>query len=115
MHPSIHATTQPDKPACIMAGTGEVLTYGELDARANQLAHFFRDSDAHPGDTIAIVLENQPGLFVAVWAAQRAGLYFACLSYRLSGEDLSYILAESGTKLVIASSATRDLVDSAVA
>ena len=42
MHPSIHAKTTPDKPAYIMAGSGEVVTYAELDARSNQGAHLFR-------------------------------------------------------------------------
>lgn len=113
MHPSIHAAAHPEKPACIMAGTGEALTYGALEARSNQLAHFLRAHGAVPGDTIAIVLDNQPWLFVAAWAAQRAGLYFACLSYRLSGDDLGYILRDSGAKLVIGSRATQAMIDAA--
>ena len=39
MHPSHHAKTNPDKPAYIMAGSGETVTYGQLDARSNQGAH----------------------------------------------------------------------------
>jgi long-chain acyl-CoA synthetase len=42
MHPSVHARTHPDKPAYIMAGTGEMVTYAELDARSNQGAHLLR-------------------------------------------------------------------------
>ena len=42
MHPSIHATTHPDKPAYIMGGSGEAVSYAELDARSNQGAHLFR-------------------------------------------------------------------------
>jgi long-chain acyl-CoA synthetase len=34
LHPVHHAQATPDKPAYIMAGTGETVTYGELDARA---------------------------------------------------------------------------------
>jgi len=113
MHPSIHAATHPGKPACIMAETGEALTYGELDARSNQLAHFLRAQDVMPGDTIAIVLENSPCLFISAWAAQRAGVYFACLSYRLSGNDLDYIFRDSGAKLVIGSQATQAVIDAA--
>lgn len=113
MHPSIHAAAHPEKLACIIAETGETLTYGALEARSNQLAHFFRAQGVTPGDTIAIVLDNQPWLFVAAWAAQRAGLYFACLSYRLSGDDLGYILRDSGAKLVIGSRATQAVIDGA--
>ncbi len=113
MHPSIHAAAHPEKPVCIMAETGQTLTYGALDARSNQLAHFFRAQGIMPGDTIAIILDNQPWLFVAAWAAQRAGLYFACLSYRLSGDDLGYILRDSGAKLAIGSRATQAVIDGA--
>ena len=31
MHPGAHAATNPDKPAIVMAGSGEVVTYGQLD------------------------------------------------------------------------------------
>ena len=36
MHPCVHAAADPDRPAVIMAGTGAVETYGELEARSNQ-------------------------------------------------------------------------------
>ena len=42
MHPSLHAQVAPDKPAIIMAATGAVTTYAELDARSNQGAHLIR-------------------------------------------------------------------------
>ena len=58
MHPSVHARTNPDKPAFIMAYSGETVTYGELDARSNQGAHLFRSLGIGPGDPIAIFMEN---------------------------------------------------------
>ena len=36
------AVATPDKPAIIMHPSGTVITFGELEARANQLAHLFR-------------------------------------------------------------------------
>ena len=42
MHPYLHAQTKGDKPAYIMAGSGEVVTYAQLDQRSNQGAHLFR-------------------------------------------------------------------------
>ena len=38
MYPGLHAQNTPDKAAAIHAGTGEVLTHAELDARSNRLA-----------------------------------------------------------------------------
>lgn len=113
LHPSHHAKSAPENIACIMAESGETLTYGELEARSNQIAHFLRQSGIQPGDTIAIVLTNEAWVFPLVWAAQRAGVYFACLSYRLSGEDLAYILGDSGAKLTVGSSKTSTVLESA--
>ena len=49
-HPRFHAETNPDKPAIIMAGSGQMLTYGDLEARANQGAHYLRSwRIARPG------------------------------------------------------------------
>ena len=42
MHPYIHAKKNPNKPALIMASSGEITTYKELDERSNQIAHLFR-------------------------------------------------------------------------
>ena len=58
LHPVAHARTHPDKPAYIMAATGETVTYGELDRRANQGAHLLRALGVGRGDGIAIMLDN---------------------------------------------------------
>ncbi len=60
MHPFHHAKTHPEKPAYIMAATGETVTYGQLDARSNQGAHLFRSLGLNAGDGIAIFMDNGP-------------------------------------------------------
>ena len=55
MHPFHHAAAHPDKPAYIIAETGETVTYGELDARSNQGAHLFRSLGLKAGDGIAFL------------------------------------------------------------
>ena len=72
-HPSIHAQTHPDKAAFIMAGTGETVTYRQLDERSNQGAHLFRSLGLKPGDSIACFIDNHPRYFEIIWAAQRSG------------------------------------------
>ena len=42
MYPGKHAGLRPDQPAVIMAASGEVLTYGQLERRSNRLAHLLR-------------------------------------------------------------------------
>ena len=44
------AVATPDKPAVIMYPSGTVVTFGELEARANRLAHLFRKAGLVEGD-----------------------------------------------------------------
>ena len=101
MHPSIHAAKTPDKPAIVMAGTGEVVRYGELDRRSNQGAHLLRSLGLATGDTVAIMMTNDARFMEIVWAAQRAGLYYVGLSTKLTTDELAYILGDSGARLLI--------------
>ena len=43
MYTGTHARLRPVQPAFIMAATGEAVTYRELEARSNRLAHLFRE------------------------------------------------------------------------
>ncbi|HUD93554.1 acyl-CoA synthetase [Sphingobium sp.] len=103
MHPSIHARTTPDKPAYIMAGTDESVTYTQLETRSNQGAQLLRKLGLRRGDGIALLLNNGPAFFEIIWAAQRAGLYYTCLSTRLATPEIAFMLADSGSRLLIAS------------
>jgi len=58
MYPGILAQSTPAKAAAIHAGSGEVLTYADLDARSNQLAQLFWSEGLRPGDHVAVFLEN---------------------------------------------------------
>ncbi len=73
MHPHHHARTNPDKPAYIMAGSGETVTYRELNERSNQIAHALRAAGCQPGDTIALFAENSARYFEICWGANAPG------------------------------------------
>ena len=60
-----------DKPAMIMARSGETVLYSELEARSNQIAHLFRSLGLKAGDAISILVENCPQFFELVMAAHR--------------------------------------------
>jgi long-chain acyl-CoA synthetase len=75
MHPGIHAQTTPDKPAYIMAASGETVTYRRLDEASNRCAQLFPSLGLTIGDGIALMLENHPRFYEIVWGAQRSGLY----------------------------------------
>ena len=97
MHPKIHAAANPSKPAVIMAGSGQVVTYAELDANSNRVAQLFRSLGLGHGDTIAMCMENRAEFFDLAWGAQRAGLVFVAISNRLTAPEIDYILQDSGS------------------
>lgn len=97
-HPRDHAQTTPDKPAIIMANSGEVVTYRQLEERANQLAHLFRKLGLQAGDHISLMMENNRRFFEILWAAQRAGLIYTPISTHLIESEVDYILNNSGAK-----------------
>ena len=102
-----------DKPAYIMAGSGEVVTYGELTERSRRGARFMREQGAEHGDTVAFLLENHPRLLELAWAAQRAGLRYTAISPRLTRDEVAYILEDSGAKLLFHSAQTFEVAHAA--
>jgi long-chain acyl-CoA synthetase len=103
MHPSIHAKSQPERAAIIMAGSGEVITFAELDARSNQVAQLLRARGIKIGDTVALCMENHPWFFCLTWGFQRAGVHYVGISSRLTPPEIAYILEDSGAKLLFGS------------
>jgi len=103
MHPSAHARTQPDRPAIIMAGSGETITFAELDRRSNQVAQLLRSRGIGIGDTVALCMENHPWFFCLTWGFQRAGLHYVGISSRLTPPEIAYILEDSGAKILFSS------------
>ena len=115
MHPSRHAASHPDKPAIVMAASGETMTYGELEARSNRFARLFRSRGLERGDTIAILMMNCPDYLALCWGAQRSGLVFVAMSTKLTGDEAGYILADSGARLVFASAGLAGVARAAAA
>jgi long-chain acyl-CoA synthetase len=109
MWPGVHAETRPEKVAYVMAGSGEAVTYRELNDRSNQLAQLFAAAGIGFGDHIAIVMENNPRFLEICWAAQRAGLYYTAINWRLNLDEVNYILGDCDARALIVSDSIRDL------
>jgi long-chain acyl-CoA synthetase len=115
MHPVHHAAQSPDKLAVIMAGSGQSLSYATLNARSNQVAHLLRGHGLKAGDAIAVLLDNCPDYFEIAWGAQRAGLYFTCLSTKLQVDEIAYILTDSHAKVLFVGANLLALAEEALA
>jgi long-chain acyl-CoA synthetase len=114
MHPCTYAATMPDKAAIIMASTGQTVTYGQLNDSSNQIAQMLRAAGLKAGDVIALMMENSAQFFELAWGAQRAGLYFTCLSTKLQPDEVAYILSDSGSQLLFVSPSLASLAKEAM-
>ncbi len=115
MYPGEHARLRPDQPAVIMAGGGEVLTYGELERRSNRLAHLWRANGLRRLDHYAILMENHLRYAECCAAGERAGLYYTCINSFLTPDEVAYIVNNSESKILITSQAKRAVALAALA
>ena len=103
MYTGKHAYLRPLQPAFIMAGTGEIVTYRELEASNNRLAHLFRNRGMKRLDHYSIFMENNNRYLEACGAGERAGLYYTCVNSYLTAGELAYILTNSQSRILITS------------
>ena len=99
------------KPAVILAGSGKVIDFAELEERANRLAHYWRAAGLREGDTVAVIMENNEHVHPVMWAARRSGLYYAMINTHLTAAEAAYIVDNSGAKAVVGSSAMRPVCE----
>lgn len=114
MYTGKHAYLRPLQPAFIMAGTGETVTYCELDQRSNCLAHLFRQRGLRRLDHYAIFMENNSRYLECCGAGERSGLYFTCVNSYLTPGELAYIVNNSQSRILITSVAKLDVAREAL-
>ncbi|MCL4449094.1 MAG: AMP-binding protein [Actinobacteria bacterium] len=101
MYPGTYAKTKPDSPACVMADTGETLTYKELEQNSRKVALWLRSRGVSQGDNVAFILPNSLRFFSIAWACARSGLYYTPINTHLSPEETAYIANDCKAKIVI--------------
>ncbi|MET9570721.1 fatty acyl-CoA synthetase [Streptomyces virginiae] len=91
----------PDRLAVRYAGRS--WTYAELDAAVSTGAAVLRERyGLAAGDRVATFAHNSDAYLLAFLACARAGLTHVPVNQNLTGEDLAYILDDSGSTLVLA-------------
>ena len=81
------------------------LTYGELNARANQLAHHLRGLGVRPDDRVAICVERGLEMVVGLLAILKAGGAYVPLDPAYPLERLAYMLADSAPVALLSDAA----------
>ena len=95
------AQSQPDKAALVFADSGAIVTFAQLDDRANRVAHWLIGLGLGPGDGVAYLLDNSPTIFELAFAARRAGLYYTPLNTSLRPAEIAYVLKDSGARVLV--------------
>ena len=111
LHPAAHAATDPDRAALVMGGSGEVRTYRQLDEASTGLALVLRDRGLRPGDRLAVMLDNEPAYFEAVWAALRSQLYVTPINWHLAAAEAGYIVADCGATALVTAAGMAPVVN----
>ncbi|MFF0505034.1 amino acid adenylation domain-containing protein [Streptomyces fimicarius] len=98
------AAAHPDAPA--VDDSGRVLTYAELNTRANRLAHALIAAGVGPEDVVGVALRRGADVYVAQLAVGKAGGVFAPLDPDQPADRLAGLIADSGATVVLAHSGT---------
>ncbi len=109
MYPGTHAENRPDRPAVILAESGDVLTYRQLDDNSAALARLLHDAGLRRGDVVAVLSDNAAQVFEVYWATQRSGLYITAVNHHLTAQEAAYIVRDSGARALIVSAALGEL------
>lgn len=113
VHESIGALAQrwPERQAVLFAG--QRFTYGELDRRANRLAHELVARGVGQEVRVGVALPRGEGLLVALLAVLKAGGAFVPLDLSYPADRLAYLMADSGMALLLSDSESLQRLPSA--
>jgi amino acid adenylation domain-containing protein len=100
------ALRTPDAIALISGN--ERLTYGELNTRANQLAHRLLTLGAGPETLVGVLLERSPSLIVALLGVLKSGAASVPLDPAYPGERIRFMLEDAGIKVLLTQQSLRN-------
>jgi len=108
-----HARATPERTAVLWAH--HTLTYGELDARANRLAHVIAARVPGPHAAVAVCLPRTLDLPVALLATLKAGAVYVPLDPELPTERLHLLLRDTGASVLVTHAGLAERLASAAA
>jgi long-chain acyl-CoA synthetase len=101
-----------DKPA-VIAPSG-VVTFFELNARANQLSRALRRRGLVSGDGVALICANRAEFAEVLYATQRSGLRLTPVNWHLTGGEAAYIVGDCEARALIADASAPEVATVAV-
>lgn len=93
------AAQTPD--AIALKFDGQTMTYGELNRRANQLAHYLRQMGVRPTDFVSISVERSFEMIIGIFGILKTGAAFVPLDVAYPTERLAFMLADTKTEILL--------------
>ena len=100
-----HADARPEHTALIVEGSGERISYRELDARVDRAAAALAGLGVLPGDRVALALASEPLYLELYFAAAQLGAILIPLNTRLTAAELGFQIEDSEPRVVVRASA----------
>jgi acyl-CoA synthetase (AMP-forming)/AMP-acid ligase II len=109
---AMHAAQAPDKPALII-DDGRVVTYAQLNARANRFASVLQDMGLERGDRCVVMQYNGSAGPEVSHALRKLQCVATPMNYRLRGEEIAYLLNDSDARVIVAGPEFIEHIDAA--
>tara|TARA_B100001059_G_C17837493_1_gene589228 strand:- start:92 stop:1675 length:1584 start_codon:yes stop_codon:yes gene_type:complete len=103
------ARMNPAAPALSFEGT--TLTYGELERNIVSLARGLLDRGVQPGDRIGYLGMNDPKFLEMLYASALIGAIIVPLNYRLTPQEIEFIVSDAGLTLLFADEPSASLLE----
>lgn len=103
----------PNRPALVYGD--DRLTYAELDAQVNRVAHVLAASGLGRGDRCALMGANTAGFVYAFFAVAKLGAVFVPVNPRSAPPEVAHVLRDSEASIVLADPGVSGVVDEALA
>ncbi|WP_169739387.1 non-ribosomal peptide synthetase, partial [Vibrio rhizosphaerae] len=110
LHTLIEAQVARSPDATAVIFEDQTLSYAELNARANQLAHWLIEQGVRPDSRVAVCLERSCELVVSLLAILKAGGAYVPLDPGYPTERLTYMLSDSAPVALLTTGALRDVL-----
>jgi non-ribosomal peptide synthetase-like protein len=95
----IQADTQASNPAIIYQS--QAISYGQVEARSNQLARFLRKQGVECGSRVGLLLPRSPELYIAILAILKAGGAYVPLDPEYPADRIEYILSDCEIETIV--------------
>src|SRR5262245_24337 len=97
---AFHAKRTPERAA--LKYRGEEISFATFDERIHKAGGWLAARGIGRGDVVAVLMKNSAAFLELVFAASHIGAVFLPINYRLSADEVGYIVGNSGARLLIA-------------